>query len=112
MKFRLFADEFAYVARYSSICFPSAFQFSFLPSKPCLFPLKAWNSFYTVENPNLLLFWLNSPRCGDCSFSARFVRSALMLDSYVAGEGVELTVTKESGVEEKIKEVQLRSRRA
>ena len=35
-----------------------------------------------------------------------------MLDSYVAGEGVELTVTKESGVEEKIKEVQLRSRRA
>ena len=35
-----------------------------------------------------------------------------MLDSYVPGEDVELTVTKESGVEEKIKEVQLRSRRA
>ena len=90
----------------------SAFQFGFLPSKPCLFPLKAWNSFYTVENPNLLVCPLNSPRCGDCSFSASFVRSVLMLDSYVAGEGVELIAPKESVVVEEIKEVQLRSRRA
>ena len=35
-----------------------------------------------------------------------------MLVSYVAGEGVELTVHKESVVVEKIKEVELRSRRA
>ena len=41
---------------------------------------------------------MNYPRCGDYS--------------YVAGEGVELTVQKESVVVEKIKEVELRSRRA
>ena len=35
-----------------------------------------------------------------------------MLVSYVAGEGVELTVYKESVVVEEIKEVELRSRRA
>ena len=35
-----------------------------------------------------------------------------MLVSYVAGEGVELTVHKESVVVEEIKEVELRSRRA
>ena len=34
-----------------------------------------------------------------------------MLVSYVAGEGVELTVHKESVVVEEIKEVELRSRR-
>ena len=35
-----------------------------------------------------------------------------MLVSYVAGEGVELAVNKESVVVEEIKEVELRSRRA
>ena len=35
-----------------------------------------------------------------------------MLVSYVAGEGVELTVHKESVVVEEIKQVELRSRRA
>ena len=35
-----------------------------------------------------------------------------MLVSYVAGEGVELTVHKEGVVVEEIKEVELRSRRA
>ena len=35
-----------------------------------------------------------------------------MLVSYVAGEGVELTVHKESVVVEETKEVELRSRRA
>ena len=35
-----------------------------------------------------------------------------MLVSYVAGEGVELTVHKENIVVEEIKEVELRSRRA
>ena len=35
-----------------------------------------------------------------------------MLVSYVAGEGVELTLHKESVVVEEIKEVELRSRRA
>ena len=36
----------------------------------------------------------------------------LLVYSYVAGEGVELTVHKESVVVENIKEVKLRSRRA
>ena len=36
----------------------------------------------------------------------------MLVYSYVAGEGVELTVHKESAVVEKIKEVKLRSRRA
>ena len=43
---------------YGILFFQSAFQFGFLPSKPCLFRL---NSFYTVENPNLLVCRLNSP---------------------------------------------------
>ena len=36
----------------------------------------------------------------------------MLVYSYVVGEGVELTVHKESVVVEKIKEVELRSRRA
>ena len=36
----------------------------------------------------------------------------MLVYSYVAGEGVELTLRKESVVIEKIKEVKLRSRRA
>ena len=36
----------------------------------------------------------------------------MLIYSFVAGEGVELTVHKESVVVEKIKEVELRSRRA
>ena len=36
----------------------------------------------------------------------------MLVYSYVAGEGVELTVHKESVVVEEIKEVELRSRRA
>ena len=49
--------------------------------------------------------------CGDCTFSARFVRECTDI-SHVAGEGVELTVHKESVVAEEIKEVELRSLRA
>ena len=49
--------------------------------------------------------------CGDCAFSASFVRESTDV-SHVAGEGVELTVHKESVVVEEIKEVELRSRRA
>ena len=49
--------------------------------------------------------------CGDCAFSASFVRDCSDV-SHVAGEGVELTVHKESVVVEEIKEVELRSRRA
>ena len=49
------------------------------------------------------------PRCGDCAFSASFVKECTDV-SYVA-EGVELTVHKESVVVEEIKEVELRSRR-
>ena len=53
---------------------------------------------------------LNYPWYGDCTFSASFVREFIDV-SYVAGEGVELTVNKESVVVEEIKEVELRSRR-
>ena len=52
---------------------------------------------------------MNYPRCGDCAFSASFVKECTGV-SYVA-EGVELTVHKESVVVEEIKEVELRSRR-
>ena len=59
----------------------------------------------------LLLFIKFTLRCcGDCAFSAMFLRECTSV-SHVAGEGVELTVHKESAVEE-IKEVQMRSRRA
>ena len=54
---------------------------------------------------------MNYPRCGDCAFSASFVRECTYV-SYIAGEGVELTVHKEGVVVEEIKEVELRSRRA
>ena len=47
--------------------------------------------------------------CGDCAFSASFVREYTDV-SHVAGE--ELIVHKESVAVEEIKEVQLRSRRA
>ena len=47
--------------------------------------------------------------CGDCAFSASFLREFTDV-SQVAGEGVELTVHKESVVIEEIKEVELRSR--
>ena len=47
--------------------------------------------------------------CGDCAFSASFLRECTDV-SQVAGEGVELTVHKESVVAEEIKEVELRSR--
>ena len=49
--------------------------------------------------------------CGDCVFSASFIRECTDI-SYVAGEGVELTVNRESVFVEEIKEVELRSRRA
>ena len=51
------------------------------------------------------------PCCGDCAFSASFVRKCTDV-SHVAGEVVELTVHKESVVVEEIKEVELRSRLA
>ena len=47
--------------------------------------------------------------CGDCALSASLVRECTDV-SHVAGEGVELTVHKESVVVEEIKEVELRSR--
>ena len=52
---------------------------------------------------------MNYTRCGDCAFSASFVKECTDV-SYVA-EGVELTLHKESVVVEEIKEVELRSRR-
>ena len=47
--------------------------------------------------------------CGDCAFSASFVRECTDV-SHVAREGVEFTVHKESVVVEEIQEVELRSR--
>ena len=47
--------------------------------------------------------------CGDCAFSASFVRACTDV-SHVAG-GVKLTVHKKSVVVEEIKEVELRSHR-
>ena len=58
------------------------------------------------------ILYMNYPRYGDCEFSASFVREFID-ESYVAGEGVELTIHKESVVVEEIKEAELmRSRRA
>ena len=42
---------------YGILFFQSAFQFCFLPTKPCLFRP---TSFHTVENPNLSVCRLNS----------------------------------------------------
>ena len=56
------------------------------------------------------MLYMNYPRCGDWAFSASFVLEGTD-DSYVAGEGVELTVHKDSVAVEEIKEVELRSRR-
>ena len=50
------------------------------------------------------MLYMNYPRYGDCAFSASFVKECTDV-SYVAGEGVELTVHKESVVIEEIKEV-------
>ena len=57
------------------------------------------------------MLYMNYPRCGDCAFSASFIRECTDVSS-VAGKGVQLTVHKESVVVEEIKEVKLRSRRA
>ena len=50
------------------------------------------------------MLYMNYPRYGDCAFSASFVKECTDV-SYVAVEGVELTVHKESVVIEEIKEV-------
>ena len=50
----------------------------------------------------ITMLYMNYPRCGDCAFSASFVRECTDVGySYVAGEGGELTVHKESVVVEK-----------
>ena len=49
--------------------------------------------------------------CEDCAFSGSFVSECTDV-SYVAGEGLELTVHKESVVVEEIREVELRCCRA
>ena len=54
----------------------SAFQFGFLPAKPCLFPLKS-SLDNIVDNPNLLVSPLNSPP-KDQSFSS-ILRSEVSL---------------------------------
>ena len=56
------------------------------------------------------MLYMNYPRCGNCAFLASFVRECTDVSlSDVAGEGVELTVHKESVIVEEIKEVELRS---
>ena len=63
---------------------------------------------YSILYCVLLLFIKVMLRCcGDCAFSASFVRESTDV-SHVAGEGVELTVYKKSFVVEEIKEVELR----
>ena len=57
------------------------------------------------------MLYMNYPRCGDCVFSASFVEECNDV-SCVAGEGVGLTVHKESVDIEEIEEVELISRRA
>ena len=54
------------------------------------------------------MLYMHYPRCGDCTFSGSFVRECTAFSS-VAGEGVELTVHKESVVVEEIKEVEQRN---
>ena len=56
------------------------------------------------------MLFMNYPWCGDCAFSARFVKECIDV-SYVTGEGLELIVLKEGVVVEEITEVELRSRR-
>ena len=57
------------------------------------------------------MLYMNYPRCRNCAFSANFVRECTDVSlSGVAGEGVELTVHKESVVVEEIKKVELRPR--
>ena len=59
------------------------------------------------------MLFMNYSRCGNCAFSGGFVKECTDVSlSDVAGEGVELTVHKESVVEDEIKEVELRSRGA
>ena len=63
----------------------------------------AWRYLFLVY---VAIMYMNYPRCGDCEFLASFVRECTVLVivySYVAVEGVELTVHKESVVAEKIK---------
>ena len=43
------------------------------------------------------MLYMNYPRCGDCAFSESLVKESTAV-SYVAGEGVELTLHKESVV--------------
>ena len=62
-----------------------------------------------ISRAYVAMLYMNYPRCGYCAFSTSFVRECTDV-SYVAGEGVELTVHKESVVVEEIKEVELRSR--
>ena len=50
--------------------------------------------------------------CGDCTLTASFVKECSYIVSYVAGEGVVLTVNKETVVVQQRKEVELRSRYA
>ena len=54
---------------------------------------------------------MNYPRCGDCAFSASFVKECIDV-SYVAEEGVKLALHKECVFVEEINEVELTSCRA
>ena len=66
-----FSDEFAYVLLCRAICFSKVrFSLAFYRRNPVFSPWNlAWNSFYIVENPNLLVSPLNSPPI-DQSFSS------------------------------------------
>ena len=57
------------------------------------------------------MLYMNYPRYGGCIVSASFVKECTDV-YYVVGEGVGLSVHKESVVTEEIKEVELRTCRA
>ena len=57
-----FSDEFAYVLLCRVMFLQSAFQFGFLPSKPCLFPLKSSLEFVLHRGePKFISFPVKSP---------------------------------------------------
>ena len=70
------ASRVTLICRLRYMFLQSAFPFSYL----VFFPWNlAWNSLYTVENPNLLVCRLNSPQIGQRFSSFSMARSKLII---------------------------------
>ena len=70
------ASRVTLICRLRHMFLQSAFPFSYL----VFFPWNlAWNSLYTVENPNLLVCRLNSPQIGQRFSSFSMARSKLII---------------------------------